>query len=374
MDEPLEKIDLKPLLMQGSISDILHDFGSIVSKTDIKDNIDFKSEIINGLPSVEQQLDITSLSEDDFVNSVIDLINGKKKNKDYDFNFVPNTEFYNTVSQEPEFQGFEFKKKTQKNYYENLQKLVDKKFAKINEDNLSIEPIPNPTKRFNITTISGFNYTVTQSVIKKEKVGLIAKIKGEKYKYYDPLPILKQLGIENNSAFIVDFAAISLPDFLTTESDNKINNEIKLYFISNPETENDPAGKTGVTTPAYKNISDKDFKNGVEIFSLQQDTSSLQITNYNWLDDINLAHNRFFTKYNFGLTDLKEIKDGKNIKFQTDLTISYTDVNNNTYKEVIIDSGNYGQISNVISSILSKIKNLFVRKTDDNNIFYMRDS
>ena len=88
MDEPLEKIDLKPLLMQGSISDILHDFGSIVSKTDIKDNVDIKSEIINGLPSVEQQLDITSLSEDDFVNSVIDLINGKKKNKDYDFNFV----------------------------------------------------------------------------------------------------------------------------------------------------------------------------------------------------------------------------------------------------------------------------------------------
>ena len=106
MDEPLEKIDLKPLLMQGSISDILHDFGSIVSKTNIKDNVDFKSEIINGLPSVEQQLDITSLSEDDFVNSVIDLINGKKKNKDYDFNFVPNTEFYNTVSQEHEFQWF----------------------------------------------------------------------------------------------------------------------------------------------------------------------------------------------------------------------------------------------------------------------------
>jgi hypothetical protein len=368
MDVPLQQLDLKPILMKGSISDILHDFGTIVSKTELKTNVNFSAEVKNGLPDTDG-IPMDKLNEDDFVNSIIDKINDIKKEADYDFNFVPNTEFINEViSEDKEFQGFEFRNKIQDKYFINLQKIVDKKFGQINEKygNGNVEP----TKKFNITTITGFNYTITQAVIKNKKNGLVKKIKGEKYTYNEPLPILKVLGIETNSAFVVDFAAISLPDFLTTESEQKIENEMKLYFISNPETENDPAGKTGVTTPAYKNISNKNFKNGVEIFSLQQMSSIDNVTNYKWNDDINLSTNRFFTKYNFALTDLKEIKDGKNIKFQTDLTISYTDVDNTPYEEVIIDSGNFGQISNVISSIFSKIKELFSQKNKQ-DIFFM---
>jgi hypothetical protein len=364
---------LKNALMKGSVSDILHDFGQIVSKTDLNKSVNFKTEILDGLPASGQDLITGSLTEEAFVNSIIDSINDKKPNPGYNFDFVPNTEFYSTIAGTDPFPpDFTFAKKKYTEHYQIIQKVIDAKFAQINEEYPPPPSDKDPLKTFNIKTITGFDYTVTQSVIKKKKI-VEKNNKNEKYEYYEPLTILKQLGIETNSAFVVDFAAVSLPDFLTQSDTNQPANEIKLYFISNPETENDPAGKTGVTTPAYKNISNKDFKNGVEIFSLQQTSTPSQVTNYTWTDSNNLSHNRFFTKYNFALSDLKEIKDKKLIKFQTDLTISYTDpISNKLYKEVIINSGNHGDITNVISSIISKIKDLFApkRKTD-NEVFYM---
>ena len=375
-----DQVKLGNIMARGSIADVMHDFSDLsISKSAFKKGKELRQNIFDGLPDFNEKNSLLNanegdailtnflLSEPDFMRSIIESVNDTDLDPAVDFNFVANTAF----SQLPEnnIQGFVFdQNKDVDGYYNKLQELVDKKFTSINRNG------DGNGKSFKLTTKTGHEYTVRQAVIKNKKVNNL--LKKNTYGYFDPQPILNALEISDNSAFIVDFAAISLPDFLTQSpsADLTGENNKKLYFITNPATENDAAGKTSATTPVYRNILGNEeyeaqFNNGVEIYSLVQAETDNKVTNYNWLlDGGDSATNEFFTAYNFALSDLIEVKDGKIIKFKTDLTIS--DPRYPLLKpQFIPDSGNFGKISSVVANILKKIKNIFKKAEKEDNFF-----
>jgi hypothetical protein len=378
-----EEKNLGNIMAKGSIADVMHDFSDLkISKSTIKSELDLRNNLLEGLPNFNDKpgfiqgsnYDEFLLTEPKFLQSIMEMINDNPIRDDFDFNFVANTAF----SLDNPIAGFVFEQKKEiPIYYTHLQTLVDKKFESINEAFPKQGQLEPSKKEFKLTTTTGHEYTVTQAVIKNKT------IKKGLYGYNDPQPLLEELGIKDNSAFVVDFAAISLPEFLTQKPNvpssrptpvDPTRNPIKLYFITNPATENDAAGKTSATTPVYKNVLGDEayreqFKNGVEIYSLVQGVTDNKVTNYNWLlNGGDSPTNEFFTAYNFALSDLIEVKDGKNIKFKTDLTIS--DPRDIALKpQYIPDSGNFGKISSVVSNIFKKIKNIFKKAGGEDNFF-----
>ena len=348
--------NIEKILIHGSFADLLHDFGEIVSKKNASNEVSFREDIYLGLPqsssfvSTEDWLD----SEEQFLLRILTEIGD---------NFVPDSKFLVDAKQtDRRFNTFELgKNKTNLTYYGLLQDLIDLRFSKIPSAGKTTSTIPPPSNIPVITTetFNNHEYEIKSRVVIQKKNSILDRIIGDKYTYHEPYPILKLLGIENNSAFVVDFAAISLPDFLTAPGASA-EPLINLYFITNPETENDAAGKTGPTNPCYFTQPN----NGIKIHSLQQIESAAKQSNYTWEKDNTTAYKQFFTKYNFALSDLIEVNDGKRIKLKTNLTITNEDMS-----ESIPDSGNASNITFVKESIFKRIKNLFKKKERTDNFF-----
>ena len=362
---------LETILARGSVYDLLHDFGAIVKKSDIKEGSFFRQDVLEGLPL--EGPEITTLmtdpaltgDEDDFLNLIIPDVGGA---------FIPDV---NTVKPADLIDNnFQIgKDKTRDDYYANVQRIINLNFATIAADLITRglpqeqpqEPDQNGSLR--IKTVTGADYVITQSVVIDKKKGLVGRILGDKYIYKDPYKVFESvLGIKNNSAFVVDFAAISLPDFLTAESSSgspEAQEKLKLYFITNPETENDAAGKTSPTSDCYVNIKEEQVKNGILLYSLQQAKTATNITNYRW-GNLALDYENFFTNYNFGISDLIEVRDNKKIKKSTNLTISTRAADARIPPELITDSGNASNITFVKTSIAQRIKNFFKFKKLEN--------
>lgn len=60
------------------------------------------------------------------------------------------------------------------------------------------------------------------------------------------------LEIEDNSAIVIDAAAVSIFDILTSEPENK-SFDHTMYYVMAPELINDPAGKTAADDSQFEN-------------------------------------------------------------------------------------------------------------------------
>src|SRR6056300_587652 len=285
-------------LIVGSFADLLHDFSEIVPKGLLSDNENLRKEIYDALPNKNNPFnndDKLLMSEEQFLNEILPDIGN---------NFVLNT---NTVEsmrdQGISIGGFKLgKDKTNTGYYQTLQSIIDLAISNISQTiNTRVEP--DPTYKIPVITTKTFNnheYQIKSRVLINKKNNLLGTIIGNKYEYNDPNTILDQLGIEDKSAFVVDFASVSLSDFLTSNSTTNVPPvEVlkNLFFITNPETENDAAGKMIPTSSFYL----KSYGNKIQMHSLLQSASvSNDTLYYHWVDDpsnINSEYQQFFTKY-----------------------------------------------------------------------------
>jgi hypothetical protein len=330
---PFEK---NKFLTIGAFGDFLHDFSEVVTKSQAKGDA-FKSDFTDGLPTgYNINFDQDDVEEEDILKSIFNTP---------DFVFVPSV-------------GDVGGDKGDGTYYTNIQQRLKETFER-----LAGAPRPSVNPSVKVTTKSGIDYTLTQAVIVEKKISHLLK-KDEKL-FREPNAILTNIGINNNSAFVVDATAVGFTDFLLTEDTNPEDTnpgDRQYYFITNPETENDAAGKASPMEDYYYNNTETDFKNGIKLFSLQQKDTVNKFSVYNWNhNDTTTAYGQFFSKYTFQLSDLIEVVGGKTFKNKTDLII--TDPTEPTLADKILDSGNASNITSVKTSIFSKIKNLFAKKT-----------
>ena len=350
-------------LIVGSFADLLHDFGEIVPKLQLSGNEILRKEIYDALPNKDNPFnndDKLLITEEEFLNEIL---------PDIGTNFILNTNTVESMQQSMQqsdpMVGFKLgKNKTNPGYYQTLQSIIDLAISTISLTN-NTRVDSDPIHGIPVITTKTFNnheYQIKSRVLINKKNNLLGTIIGNKYEYNDPNTILDQLGIEDKSAFVVDFASVSLSDFLTSNSNTNVPPvEVlkNLFFITNPETENDAAGKMIPTSSFYL----KSYGNKIQMHSLLQSASvSNDTLYYHWVDDpsnINSEYQQFFTKYQFHLSELKEKRDGKRIKYSTDLTINNPE---DGTSQLIQDSGNASNITFVKKSIFARIKNLFTKK------------
>lgn len=162
-----------------------------------------------------------------------------------------------------------------------------------------------------------------------------------------------KLNIANYSAFVIDAASISINDILTTGED--MHNKT-IYYIYDSELDNDPAGKTYAPDPVFNKSTGHNI---ISCFPKNIESSKNTNYYYTWDDEKNDPYNNFFTNYNFQLSGLQKIEQGKTTKYLTNLRI-----NNKTDKldtKVIVDSGKANAIDALKSLILNFI-DIFKKK------------
>ena len=162
------------------------------------------------------------------------------------------------------------------------------------------------------------------------------------------------LKIADYSAFVIDAASISINDILTNGNDTP---KKTIYYIYDSELDNDPAGKTYAPDPVFNKQTGHNI---ISCFPKNIESSKNTNYYYTWNDSINDPYNKFFTNYNFQLSGLQKIQQGKSTKYLTNLRI-----NNKTTKletKVIIDSGKANAIDSLKRLILNFFSSIIQRK------------
>lgn len=220
-----------------------------------------------------------------------------------------------------------------------LMKYVFKDITKKDQRKIDLKTVP---KIFitdfdiieNFETITNKVYSINKMQIEKQDGTYLTTAK----------QFTDALHIADYSAFVIDAASISINDILTNGDDTP---KKTIYYIYDSELDNDPAGKTYAPDPIFKKTK------GHKIIScFPKNIESSKNTNYyySWDDEKNDPYNNFFTNYNFQLSGLQKIQQGKSTKYLTNLRI-----NNKTDKlqtKVIVDSGKANAIDALKSLIL----------------------
>jgi len=199
-----------------------------------------------------------------------------------------------------------------------------------NSDTSHPKPKNGITDSYTIKTINENEYSVKACVVAE-------KINGEK-KYISAYDFIENLDIEDHSAIIVDAAAVSILEILTKDPDNEdqkkdINNKT-IYFVITPEVINDPAGKTCLDENIFNNVNDKtgDSITGVNFISCE--SANPESFNYNYSYELNditgdllknpeqSAYDKFFTSFNFQLSELQRSRKGQRTEYTTNLLIT----------------------------------------------------
>ena len=204
-----------------------------------------------------------------------------------------------------------------------------------------------------ILTKNGNEYQVTSAIIASGSRRTDNKV------YIDAHQFIDTFDIEDKSALIIDASALSILNIL--KKGQHVNKTI--FYLVTPEIINDPAGKTLVDDNIFNNI--KNDANGVVFYSCEPNIP--ESFNYDYsFKDINdsgndlkdnnkSAINKFFTKYNFKLSEVQRNRKGKNIKYTTNLTITNPGIDGKIAPIICNDSGE----QNKISALKSAIANLF---------------
>lgn len=241
-----------------------------------------------------------------------------------------------------------------------LMKHVFKDITKTDKTPIDLKPISKISisdfdEIGNFKTITDKEYSINKIRIEKNEDGTYLTTAKQ---------FTDELQIADYSAFVIDAASISINDILTNGDDTP---KKTIYYIYDSELDNDPAGKTYAPDPIFKKTT------GHKIIScFPKNIESSKNTNYyyTWDDRKNDPYNNFFTNYDFQLSGLQKIQQGKSTKYLTNLRI-----NNKSDKletKVIVDSGK----ANSIDALKSLILNFFSifdtpkkGKTNDNEVF-----
>jgi hypothetical protein len=223
--------------------------------------------------------------------------------------------------------------------------------------------IPGLSTPYTIQTINGIDYSVKSLVVSKGSSTLGTKENIEAPTFFTELG---EGVIPENSALVIDATAISLLQILKTGSFT--GNKKTIYYAFIPEIENDPAGKTPINSTIFNS------PDGVKLIPCL--SNSPPKFNYNYSFDSNFSGNdikdndknpykKFFTRYNFQLSELQINQKGNNLNYTTNLLISSNDTENGTNSENIIDSKKKNNISFLKSILKNTIKLLGKGRTSE---------
>jgi hypothetical protein len=226
---------------------------------------------------------------------------------------------------------------------DTLMKYVFKDITKKDQSKIDLKTV---SKIFiaDFDTIENFE-TITDKVYSIEAIQIAKDAAG--HYLTTAKEFTDKLNIANYSAFVIDAASISINDILTNGNDTP---KKTIYYIYDSELDNDPAGKTYTPDPVFNKSTGHNI---ISCFPKNIESSKNTNYYYTWDDEKNDPYNNFFTKYNFQLSGLQKIQQGKTTKYLTNLRI-----NNKTDKldtKVIVDSGKANAIDALKSLILNFI-------------------
>jgi hypothetical protein len=217
---------------------------------------------------------------------------------------------------------------------------------------------------YSIETINDTKYSVETLVVAKG-----SSRGGETKAYMNANDFCEKLGIDDHSAIIVDATAVSLLSILKTGDET----DKTIYYILTPEVVNDPAQKTL--------ISDKIFipnKKGVRLVPCVSNVPPSINYNYSYDKKINSGellksestnpYDKFFSAYNFQLSEMQQIKKGKKIDYTTNLLIKSNDARL-PVPENVPDSKSKNNITFLTSLLLGALKLLGTKKDTAQNKF-----
>jgi hypothetical protein len=214
--------------------------------------------------------------------------------------------------------------------------------------------IPGQDQEYYITTKNGIEYGVKSLIVATGR-----RSTGNK-EYIESKEFMEKLGIANKSALVIDAAAVSVLEILKSGSYAPGEQPV-IYYAYIPEVVNDAATKTPIDSAIFKEAG------GVK---LRPCLSNIPPSfNYNYSFDIsfngvdiknNLIDNykKFFTSYNFQLSELQINLKGKNLDITTNLTITNTNIKDNRIlnSEPVIDSKKKNNITFLYSLLIDTIK------------------
>lgn len=217
--------------------------------------------------------------------------------------------------------------------------------------------------KFTIGTINENKYSVTSLVVasgsKKSEAGK---------SYLEAGEFVTGLGIEDKCAIIVDAAAVSILTILKSGPTLKQ----EMYYVLTPEVVNDPAGKTGVDNDVF------DGKNGIKLIPCEPNCPESFNYNYSYADEINSGdklknlsvnpYDKFFSAYNFQLSEVQRNRKGKKTVYTTNLLIKSND-KSMPITEDVKDSKTKNNITFLKSILVSTINALNGKKDLKKNNF-----
>ena len=229
--------------------------------------------------------------------------------------------------------------------------------------------IINGTNPYIIKTRNGNEYSVKSCIV--ESIVEETETESRSKTHISAYDFITKLNIEDHSAIIVDATAVSILEILkknptdVTEKED-INNKT-IYFVTTPEVCNDPAGKTSPDETFFNNISEND--NGIKFISCEPNDPPTLNYNYRYelgsdLTDKNISsYDKFFTSYNFQLSELQRNRKGKRTEYTTNLLIT----NSDGESEEVLDSKKKNSIK-FLEPFLNEIIRLFKTNTKIDNL------
>jgi len=210
---------------------------------------------------------------------------------------------------------------------------------------------------YTIKTINGSEYSVRPLVVAK------GSSKSEAGKdYIDASTFMNNLELENESAIIIDATAVSILSILK-KGPQVMEGRVrkKMYYVLTPEVVNDPAGKTSVAEKIFDPTLPI-YKLGVELIGCEPNIP--ESINYNYSYDRHIdtgdafksrstnPYDKFFSAFNFQLSEVQRSRKGKKTDYTTNLLIKSND-KRVTVPENVTDS----KTKNNITFLTSLIKN-----------------
>jgi len=216
---------------------------------------------------------------------------------------------------------------------------------------------------YTINTLNNIDYSVKPLVVAS------GSSRGEEGKagklYLSAKDFTDKLSLENDSAIVIDATAVSILTILKNgPTVMEEGNRKKIYYVLTPEVVNDPAGKTAVSDKIFDPLS-AGYKNGVELIACEPNVPESINYSYSYDRHINTGdllksestnpYDKFFSSFNFQLSEVQRNRKGKKTEYTTNLVIKSNDARI-TVPENVQDSKTKNNITFLTSLLLGAIK------------------
>jgi hypothetical protein len=227
-----------------------------------------------------------------------------------------------------------------------------------NQQNNNYSPIvlfQEKENEYQITTINNLNYDVKTIQVKNknstdtnENEHDVLLENEDESAYIDANTLITNFKFTGKNVFVIDAAAVSLTTILSKGP--KVDSTT-FYYVMAPEIINDPATKTALDDSLFDFYEKKGT--GVRIVPCESNVPESINYTYKWDKTSNDSYDKFFTNYNFQLSEMQRQKKGKTIGYTTNLNISYNTTENTYRSEPIIDTKYENSINRLISFIVT---------------------